>query len=540
MLRKRSASFESLASRLLLTGNTDVEPGPAGENDPITVQISSAVFVIGTAESDTISLDVSGDQYELTVNGSTQQLDPLTVDQVLISGLGSSDQATITTASGADRIELNDDEMEIIGIGYTIRVQQIEAVNVVDSGGDDRVRYYDSAGDDILLLDPAFSAFTNEQGETYTVSGVEVTEAYAEAGGEDQVFFNDSPDDDRFVGKEQFSYMVGNGFSNYARGFEMVAAYSRAGGADEARLHGSDSDDVLVARPNDVQLTVGTTQISAITYPVTRSYGGGGNDQADVFGQDFVTDRFVWEPESPYLYTTGMQDPAADPNDLPANFTPARTSNVFVGFDRIDARGSDDTDRAELMGSSEADTLVGLPQIVHLETPGATVEAEDFRIVRSFGRGGDDKAYLEDSAERDTYVSKRAFVYLEGPDYLNFLADFDEVIVASMNGGPDHALASEYSGPNRDALVFDGPQFLLLLLERNERVTGFATARGDADGADWMATERPSTVLFTIDGNHVLTSIDSRTPEQRAEIDSLAQGDLLEYAILDDDIVVAT
>lgn len=464
----------------MMTADPLIESSASGEaEDYVVQQQGDILFVIGTDVADDIDLDMSGDVYLLTINGVEQSISPVAVDQIVIAGMAERDEVHITTGRTDERIEVFDDELEIISANYAVRVQQSEIVEVMDEGGDDLVRYYDSAGNDQLVLDPEVSTFTNSKGERYQVTGAEVTQGYAINGGSDVAIFYDSAGNDRFVGKETFSYMVGEDFSNLARSFEQVVARKRAGGTDEARLYGSDSDDLLIANPEQVSLQSNNTDLSAFFFDVTRSYAGEGNDRAELHGQGFVTDRFVWEPTSSYLYTTGVVDPAVALANLPADFEPLTVSNVAIGFDVVEGFGGDGSDRAELKGSAGDDNYIALPEIVQLSTPNAMVEATNFRIVRAFGRGGDDQAYLEDSKDNDTYISNEVFAYLEGRDYLNYVSEF-KIQVIAKNGGFDYANPRGYRGPDRDYLLFDGFQFLIYGPERRERIFGFDDGRGDA------------------------------------------------------------
>ena len=304
-LKRTRLHLETLSARLLLAADTAANLEASGEPEDYIVQsVGSIAFVIGTDVDDNISLVLGEEQHQLTINGDDHQFDPAVIDQIVISGMSSdNDQVTIVPTSADARVEILDDELEILTEQYAVRVQQAESVTVNELGGtNDTLRIHDSAGDDTIFLDPSFASYTNSHGETYIVRGAEQTEAYAEKGGTDRAFFFDSEADDRFVGKHEFSYLVGDGFSNYARGFEEVEARHQVGGRDEARLFGSDADDRVTARPNFVVLEAdiagNTTKITASFFETTRSFAEEGNDVATLIGQDLVTDRFVWTPES--------------------------------------------------------------------------------------------------------------------------------------------------------------------------------------------------------------------------------------------------
>ena len=169
-----------------------------------------------------------------------------------------------------------------------------------------------------------------------------------------------------------------------------------------------------------------------------------------------------------------------------------------------------------------------------MTTPNADVEAWDFRIVRSLGRGGTDRAQLQDSVANETYISNSRFAYLEGPDYLNYVEGFS-IDVFATSGGNDFANAQEYTGPNQDYLIFDGNQFLIWGPNREERIHDFNDARGDGVGPAGFQLLDQITHAFTLGGSHDQTDL----PDEDTANDIVERSEELItlYEIVDGEIV---
>ena len=545
--------FERLSDRLLLSVNNSMV-GPSGEGENHVVhQADNVVFVFGdNVENDSILLTMGTTQHQLRINDEEFEFDASVVDEIVLSGLGGDDELTLIGSQLDDQVELSGTDVKMLSTDYVVRAKNMETTRVFGASGEDHVMIHDTAGDDELYMHSNFSAFVNDRGDIFKVSGMERVEAFSRRGGHDEVKFFDSAEDDRFVSRSGTmvrdsndvenphygsAYMVGESFWNYANGFARVDAYHRTGGVDEARVYGTQEDDHVTATPDLVTVSAGVTSTgSSFTvtgihgFRTTRTYGEGGNDLAELHGQQHYEDRFVSEPASAYMYSTGNshRDVASG---FELNFPPIVASNIVVGFEHIKANGGDDTDRAELRGTSDDDQFVGLPDIAQLTAGGTTVAALNFRVVRAIGNGGEDEAFLQGSDANETYISNTRFAYLEGGDYLNYVSNDFNVIVDGRGGGFDYANPQEYAGPNRDYVLFDGPQFLIYGPERRERIHGFDEGRGDAERAGWQVM-RPIEHPFTLGGSHDQNDAPNET--QFEEIQAWAGADLPNYELHDD------
>lgn len=501
---QRSLNIEKLDQRVVLSAN----PAAVDHSETAVIQQQgNVVFVFGTERDDFVRVVMGTDEHFVSINGDRQTFAASVVDEVVVAGMDGCEEVAVFGSELDDTVEVLANEVELRSDNYTVRVRQSETVRVFGGQGSNTARIVDSAGDDELYLHPTNANFVNSNGDVFILQEMERVEAFAQNGGRDFVRFFDSMADDSFVAKPRFAYMIGDGFWNYAKGFERVDAVSRSGGRDSARLYDSVGDDVLVARPDEVVLDTGRVVMSTRDYFTTRAIAdAGGNDLATFHGQTWVKDLFVWEENSSYMYSTGEFDSSLPPNVDAAD--PTTSSNLAVGFDHVEAFGGGPQDRAELRGSAGNDRVIALPEVVQMTTPSADVEVWDFRIVRSHGRGGSDRAQLQDSDGNDTYISNSRFAYLEGSDFLNYVSGF-AIDVFALNEGEDHAHAQDYTGPNRDYLIFDGDQFLIWGPNREERIHGFTTARGDGAGPAGFQLLGQINHAFTIGGAHDQTDIPS-------------------------------
>ena len=493
----RALSIERLDGRLLLAADSFVS-GAEGEGEThIVQQQGERVFVIGRADDNDMQLLLGLETHRLTVDDMEYTFDANTVTQFQVAGAGGDDELQVIGTSLDDRVLVEAEGAEIRSSQYRVVVESFETIRLLGNSGDDSARILDSPGDDDLFMHSTFSAYVAAAGPVMKISGFESVEALA-SGGNDHVRFYDSAASERFNGRDGFSFMVGDTFSNLARGFERVDAFYRTGGDDEAILRGSSGDDELIASPDEVVFNVAGTVQVIHDFPVTRAFAEGGNDIASLTGQAGVNDIVVGDPETVFLRTP----------DVAVNFA--------VGFDRVEAFGNDRGDRAELSGDTGDDEFVGLPNIAELRGAAYQIEVNNFGLVRAFGRGGNDRAHLQDSIGDDRLEIKDNFTFLRdaaNEDYTNYVEGF--VVNAVSVGGADVARATEYGG--EDFLLLDGTSFLVFGPDRSERVTNFvvSTAVGDDSGLSAPREPYSSSLRISLGGTHNLNKV--LTPAQQEE-----------------------
>ena len=80
----------------------------------------------------------------------------------------------------------------------------------------DRAVIFDTDGNDILDLMSDSAEFVDSSSNRFEVNGFDRVLSFATNGGDDQANFHGTSDDDTFIGKPDFSFMVGADFWNYA------------------------------------------------------------------------------------------------------------------------------------------------------------------------------------------------------------------------------------------------------------------------------------------------------------------------------------
>lgn len=531
---KRPLRFETLSDRVVLSANSLLfAEGGEGENhETMVLKQGEVAFVFGTDDDNKIDVVMGAETHLLTIDGEKHEFHAKEVRHIVISGQGGNDEANVDGSSVNDRVKIDNEEIEMLSSDYGVRIRNVEVIRVFGNQGFDTAQIRDSHGDDEVFMHSTFTGYKNGAGDIMKVSGFERVDAFAERGGYDRVSFYDSRQNDRFVAKQEFSYLVGDGFSNYAKGFNRVDAYYRIGGADQARLFGSDGNDSLYSTPTQVVFQVGNTKQVTHNFPVTRAYGKAGSDIAEFHGQAGLRDVFGWKPGSAFMTTIGEATPNAD-----SNGAPVKAANAAEGFERVEGFGSDQADQAKISGSTGDDIYIALPEIVKLTTPhDGTVEANNFGMVSALGGGGNDFAHLEDSPENDRYTGKEDFAFFKGPGFVNYISGFSKIDAISSNGGGDYSRAFDYRGPDRDYLVHDSLQFLVFGPERSERFVEFEVARGDGNHAGWNIVS-PIVNPFTLGGFHDNSQAGVPNPaDTQAILDRLDEV-VAKYEVVNGDLV---
>lgn len=427
--RRRVLGMERLSDRIALSvnpiGSLGAEVAGEGETASVTQQ-GQTVTVIGSDNDDTIQIELGEAVHKLVVNGDSTEYNAADVNEIIVQGDGGRDTVSIQGSDQSENAEFKDGTFELKSSSHLVRVSLAEDVTVTAGGGASRAVLFDTDGDDSLELRAEAATFVDKDGSKLTLNGFDRVMAFADNGGTDEAKFYDTTADDTFIGKEAFSFMVGDDFWNYARGFDHVDVFQEEGGNDTAWLFGADGDDQLLATPAAVTLTLSSgSTLGANGFATTRIHAGGGNNSATITGEVDAQDRFIWDANSAEMRTTRSE---------------SVTTVIAKSFQTIVAHGGEESDAANLRGSDEADSLIALPEVVQLTTPTASVIAHNFGLVVSDGGAGEDTAHLEDSRFNDSYFGKPNFAYLTGPGYLNLVTQFDIIDVAATNGGYDYSL----------------------------------------------------------------------------------------------------
>jgi subtilisin family serine protease len=182
---------------------------------------------------------------ELRVETSRVQVRASGFEEFQFDGAGGADRAIVYDSSTDDTLTARPHTLEMVGIGYQVRVQDVDRIFVhATSGGQDIAYLHDSAGNDVLSIRPQFSSLRSDDYFNY-INGFEKVYAYA-TGGADSAQLYDSPGDDRFNTSGDNASIVGPGFFSFTRNFERVEAFATAGGNDTSALYAASRQSISV------------------------------------------------------------------------------------------------------------------------------------------------------------------------------------------------------------------------------------------------------------------------------------------------------
>ncbi len=300
----------------------------------------SAVFN-GTDGDDVFIVTASTTGHVVSVNGTSQVLDPTRISEIHIDGLEGNDRITIVGTDQDETAFVSSDSTDVLGQTYEIHATRIEHVTLEARAGSDCVTVTGSAGSNRLF-------------------------SYA-----DSTRLSDIP--------RTFSYQVND--------FETVTVDSSAGANDYAFLYDSEENDVLTASPDGVELNREDELTTRAAVGFERVYAyttAGGSDTASLTGADGARNRLYSYAD----YTT---------------LTESGRSFYFYarGFDSVsaDSPGSS-ASYAYLYDSAGDDTLEATPDSATMDRGGSylDVTASGFSRVYAYAtRGGNDSAALTGS-----------------------------------------------------------------------------------------------------------------------------------------------
>ena len=381
-------TVEPLETRLLLSVSSGVL------DDLLTLE-GSQLTVRGTDGQDSIEF-VSGNEYRVTLNGTSQAFDAGSIDKVTIIA-DADDTVIVHDTAGDDAIYLSPGKLQVLSEGLTVEASGAEDMIVIaDAGGIDEAHLSDSAGDDLFVSDPETSTLSGD-GFSIRVESVEYVHAYARLGGNDEATISGSDADEYYVGKETWGRLTGETYALRAKFFDRVTVYA-GDGTDEAKLRDSAGDDTFYATPTEATMlgdgythrVIGFDGVHAYAraggYDIANLHDSAGDDTyvaTDVFGKLYGTDFLVR-----------------------AKF-----------FDSVHAYAdSGGYDIAQLTGTSGADTYESRSTHSWLRGEGYEHRVGAFDYVYAKARAGDDEALIYDSSGTDYLAVEDGSVTLSEVD----------------------------------------------------------------------------------------------------------------------------
>jgi predicted Zn-dependent protease len=308
--------------------------------------------------------------------------------------------------------------VSIDGQNYTIDPSKITKVYIVGYGGDDTLYVFGSSDDDSVVLCPGYGAISSKDYYAYW-TGIEVVCASG-GGGKNSVTFSDTPNSDAFVGTPSYSYMIGNGYFNFASGFGTTAASSAGSGTDVAFFFGSTGNDTYVGGPSSSSLGGSGYYITASGFSNNIAYGGG-NDVAYYIGST-GNDTFVGTPWYSYLYGSGYID-----------LTTGFATNIAYG-------GGNDA--AYYIDGSGSNVFVVSSGTSYMYGSGYINMGVGFSSSTGYAfNGSSDSAYLLGSGY-DGFTAYQAYAILYGSGYTGVGYGFSSVYLYGAGSGNTASLYS--------------------------------------------------------------------------------------------------
>lgn len=407
----------------------------------------------------------AGQSYRLETSGANAAVDFRLTNLVALDG----DRATVFGTNGDDAFTFSAGaalRVSVNGVRYSLDRQDVSSVTFAGGAGNDAIDVSGGAGVDRATLRAGRFTMTGDEGTTATfeVSGASLETIRLTGGlGADFATFYDSVGDDRLVMRPGSTTQQGAGYFNSARGFERVAAYSTVGGRDTAYFYDSSGDDSLRASPRQVELNGDAFRVTASGYARSFAHASqGGFDRAMLFGSS-GSDRFTGNPQVSVLVGAGYANSTNGFERVEAQGMGGNDSATLsdsTGNDRLTAlpnfvelegatfsivvRDFRETaafataggaDRAILYGDGGDDLFEGGRFWGRMTSEEAINSASGFaRTYSRAGAGGVDRAVFYDIGRGDLMYGRDDLAMHYSPGFRGYAYGFDDVAAHAKSG----------------------------------------------------------------------------------------------------------
>ncbi len=377
--------------------------------------VGRALTINGTTGDDQFEF-TAGSVYRVVVNGTTYLYPATAIDTVQINGLGGNDTATLHGSAGTENVRMWAGKARFMATGLDLWAYA-ETISVTSGGGDDTVRFLDSAGKDVVTA-AYHSASMVGDGYSNSATGFYYMLANSTSGGADEAYLYDSPGNDTFTATPTQAIFTGPGMSNSVFGFKSVVANSTAG-IDTSWFYDSPGNDVFTATPTRVTM-LGTG------YSLTANNFQNAHGLATAGGTD---NAYMYDSAGDDIYRA---DGAQGRMFGPDFFIRAR---YFDNYFTYSLAGGHDV--AIIKGTAGKDTFYATPTLTRLYGSGYYHRVVQYDDVSMYGLGGVNTADLSDSAGDDYLEASGTSVKLTGIDipYSLLVDGCDPVKANSSNVG---------------------------------------------------------------------------------------------------------
>ncbi len=499
-------------------------------DDTVTVTYGTATDsgiiegITGTNGDDIIDVLVGNTNATVTINGDAFSF-PLG-DSFAIDALEGNDVVTIRDSAADDFVVIGNNAVSLAG-QFNFTATNVEQVTSTSGGGDDAATITGTIGRDIFESANG-AARLRGNGFNYAVVDYQTVRAFG-GEGDDRASIEDTIEDDIFFGTTVFANIRNNtGYFVNVRDFETVGAFSRAGGRDTATVVGTTGNDSLYAVPDFINFTAENgNRVNAAFFDRTDTNGGGGQDVANVFGDEnddtYNSNAALF---SAYIFGDGYFNQLNDfsvvnasggdggndraflrdsPGEDTLHSTPEFTvlsSDLYrtraTGFDNVTAFGSAGFDTATFFDSAGTDRYVARDDRAFLIGDGFLNDVRGFNRVNAFSTGGNDVAILYGSDEDDRFFGGRGESYIFGSTFFNLASNFRQVTVELGSGGFDTGIFSDSSisdtfvGNQSRAVLFGQDYFIFT--DQLDRVR----ATSNSGGTDRLTSAQVSYQLASV------------------------------------------
>ena len=201
----------------------------------------SSLTVFGTAGNDTLSYTAAN--RGVSVNGVNYEFAAGRFTQIQFQAGAGIDAVVVNENAGGNvSATLRTQQVSLTNGNRTVTVNDAEQLSILLTGGTGSATFFDSAGDDTLVVSTAYAELSGS-GYSQRVSGFATIIAHATAGGVDRAVLYDTAGDDTFTADPRQAELRGSGYQFTVDGFDQVSGMATAGGVDRALLYDSTGND---------------------------------------------------------------------------------------------------------------------------------------------------------------------------------------------------------------------------------------------------------------------------------------------------------
>ncbi|MGB9689974.1 Ig-like domain-containing protein, partial [Thermogutta sp.] len=434
--RKIDFSPKPLGQDLYLRfGNKYALPVVGNFDPPVVPNSVSGPTILGTDGDDVLEIQ-AGDtaaNWTIKLNNVVQAIDSAVTELVVDLG-GGNDRVVFVGTSGDDTLEVTPGSFVFSGTGYTITVPQAETLQADLGNGNDSATLTGTTGDDNLTASPTTARLLGPGLDALITGAESITASAGPGGSQDIAMIYDSAGDDAAAITATGAVLSGAGYRIEVNGFHFTHVIAKYGGQDRATFTGTIGTDAFVARPDYSTMTLfDGTFYRAKGFSEVEILAPAGNESWIKFVDGSGNDTFVANPTVATLSGPGYRITARQ-----------------VAYVHAYARyGGVDT--ANLTGSEFDDRVVIDDTFVKVFGEGYFIRAKDFEVATVDTLTGNDSIKILDTPGDDNLVAEPGQLTYRTRKQEFRVQNVDTMDIRSTRGGTD--TAALYDSPYNDTLT---------------------------------------------------------------------------------------